>query len=159
MYYLYTVYIYVIHGFIGGNPNAKGYQGEILQPAAIPFLHNLGPISILRDDNARPHRAETTSGICKQREWNGLPTGPTSTQLNTCGIGLGVLFMLQWPTQPCWLTSGMERHPAAVCDRAGYWHEDELPGCCGCVWFCQWLLLNKLQNVSCFRFNSIIQSI
>ena len=42
---------------IGGNLNAERYRDEILQPVAIPYLHSLGPNSILQDDNARPHRA------------------------------------------------------------------------------------------------------
>ena len=32
------------------------YRNEILEPVAIPYLQNLGPNSILQDDNARPHR-------------------------------------------------------------------------------------------------------
>uniref|UniRef100_A0A667ZNY4 Transposase Tc1-like domain-containing protein n=1 Tax=Myripristis murdjan TaxID=586833 RepID=A0A667ZNY4_9TELE len=42
---------------IGGNLNAETYRDEILQPVAIPYLHSLGPNSVLLDDNARPHRA------------------------------------------------------------------------------------------------------
>merc|ERR1711951_246843 len=42
---------------IGGNLNAERYRDEILQPVAIPYLHSLGPNSILHDDNACPHRA------------------------------------------------------------------------------------------------------
>ena len=42
---------------IGGNLNAERYRDEILQPVAIPYLHTLGPNSILQDDNACPHRA------------------------------------------------------------------------------------------------------
>ena len=42
---------------IGGNLNAERYRDEILQPVAIPYVHSLGPNSILQDDNARPHRA------------------------------------------------------------------------------------------------------
>ena len=42
---------------IGGNLNAKRYREEILQSVEIPYLHSLGPNSILQDDNARPHRA------------------------------------------------------------------------------------------------------
>ena len=41
---------------IEGNLNAVRYQNEILEPVAIPYLQNLGPNSILQDDNARPHR-------------------------------------------------------------------------------------------------------
>ena len=44
-------------GIIGGNLNAERYRDEILQPVAIPYLHSLGPNSILQDDKARPHRA------------------------------------------------------------------------------------------------------
>ena len=42
---------------IGGNLSAERYQDEILQPLAIPYLHSLGPNSILQDNNAHPHRA------------------------------------------------------------------------------------------------------
>uniref|UniRef100_A0A8P4G4U6 Tc1-like transposase DDE domain-containing protein n=1 Tax=Dicentrarchus labrax TaxID=13489 RepID=A0A8P4G4U6_DICLA len=42
---------------IGGNLNAEIYRDEILQPVAIPYLHSLGPNSILQDDSALPHRA------------------------------------------------------------------------------------------------------
>ena len=42
---------------IGGNLNAERYRDEILQPVAIPYLHKLGPNSILQNDNAHPHRA------------------------------------------------------------------------------------------------------
>src|SRR4029434_4038340 len=41
----------------GGTLNAERYRDEILQPVAIPYLHSLGPNSILQDDNAHPHRA------------------------------------------------------------------------------------------------------
>ena len=42
---------------IEGNLNAVRYRNEILEPVGIPYLQNLGPNSILQDDNARPHRA------------------------------------------------------------------------------------------------------
>ncbi|KAJ8381891.1 hypothetical protein SKAU_G00026690 [Synaphobranchus kaupii] len=42
---------------IEGNLNAVRYRNEILEPVAIPYLQNLGPNSILQDDNARPHSA------------------------------------------------------------------------------------------------------
>ena len=41
---------------IEGNLNAVRYRNEILESVAIPYLQNLGPNSILQDDNARPHR-------------------------------------------------------------------------------------------------------
>ena len=31
-------------------------------------------------------------------------------------------------------------HPTAVCDQAGDQYEEEVPGCCGCVWFFHTLL-------------------
>jgi len=44
-------------GIIEGHLNSVRYGDEILQPVAIPYLQNLGPNSILQDDNTRPHRA------------------------------------------------------------------------------------------------------
>ena len=29
----------------------------------------------------------------------------------------------------------MGHHPTAVCDQTGEQHEEEVPGCCSCVWF------------------------
>ena len=42
---------------IKGHLNAVKYRDEILQPVAIPYLHNLGSNSILQDDIHHPHRA------------------------------------------------------------------------------------------------------
>jgi len=42
---------------IEGHLDAVRYRDEILQPVAIPYLHNLGPNSILQDDYSRSHRA------------------------------------------------------------------------------------------------------
>ena len=39
------------------------YRNEILEPVAIPYLQNLGPNSILQDDNARPHRGRIITEI------------------------------------------------------------------------------------------------
>ena len=48
--------------FLCGNnvfwyPQVLTIRCLILQLVAIPYLHSLGPNSILKDDNARPHRA------------------------------------------------------------------------------------------------------
>ena len=67
----------------------------------------------------------------------------------------------EWPTQPRWLKYAgwrMGCHPTAVCDQAGDQHEEEVPGCCGCVCFFHTLLrllfvkwINCLiDNMSCF---------
>ena len=42
---------------IEGNLNAVRYGNEILEPVAIRYLQDLGPNSILQDDNTLPHRA------------------------------------------------------------------------------------------------------
>lgn len=44
--------------------------------------------------------SETTSTIWTWRGWNFLPTVPTSTPLNSCGISSGLLFVPEWLTQP-----------------------------------------------------------
>ena len=82
------------------NLSAEGYRDEILEPVAIPYLHSLGPNSILQDDNAERNLSETTSRIRERRGRNDLPAVLTSTPLNICGIGLGVLSVPEWPTQP-----------------------------------------------------------
>lgn len=96
---------------IGGNLNAERYRDEILQPVAIPYLHSLGPNSILQDDNSRPHRAE----FIRDQHNNG---GWLATN---AGLKMGC-------------------HPTTVCDQAGDQHEEEVLGCCGCVWFFHTLL-------------------
>ena len=79
---------------IEGNLNALRYRDEILDPVAIPYLRNLGPNAILQDDSARPHRARIITEYLQnlgveRMEW------PASTQLNTCGISLVGLCMLE----------------------------------------------------------------
>ena len=58
---------------IGGNVNAERYRDEILQPVAIPYLHNLGLNPIIQEDNASPPTerdfSETTSWVWG---WRGL---------------------------------------------------------------------------------------
>jgi len=89
-----------------------------------------------------PGLSQTTSRMWEEREWNGLPTVQTSSQLNTCGISLGVLYMLEWPTQPHWLTCNdswslqVRRLLLSWSDQ----HEEEVPGCCGCIWIFHLLL-------------------
>ncbi|CAH1267810.1 TAZ [Branchiostoma lanceolatum] len=46
-----------VHMFPEGKTHRKRYRDTILDPVAIPFLHNTGPNALLQDDNARPHRA------------------------------------------------------------------------------------------------------
>ena len=51
-----------------------------------------------------PGSSLSTSRMREWRGWNGLLWVQTSTQLNTCGISLVELYMLEWPTEPPWLT-------------------------------------------------------
>ena len=50
-----------------------------------------------------PGSSGSTSRIWEWRGWNGLPWVQTSTQLNICGINLGVLYVVEWPTETHWL--------------------------------------------------------
>uniref|UniRef100_A0A8C4DEX4 Tc1-like transposase DDE domain-containing protein n=1 Tax=Dicentrarchus labrax TaxID=13489 RepID=A0A8C4DEX4_DICLA len=81
----------------GGNLNAERYGDEILQPVAIPYLHSLGPNSILQDDNVRPHRTGFIRDYLQyvgveRMEWP-ASSPDLNPDLNTCGISLGVLFV------------------------------------------------------------------
>ena len=40
----------------------------------------------------------------------------------------------------------MRYHPTAVCDQAGDQHEEEVPGCCGFVWFFRTILRLLFDN-------------
>lgn len=49
-----------------GHLSAVTYRDEILQPAAVPYLHNLGPNSLLQEDGARltePGLSQTTVAV------------------------------------------------------------------------------------------------
>ena len=67
---------------IGGNLNAERHRDEILQPVAIPYIHSLGPNSILQDDNARPNRAGLTRDYLQNVGVERMEWPASSTDLN-----------------------------------------------------------------------------
>ena len=67
---------------INGNLNAQRYRDDILQPAAIPYLRNLGPNSILQDDNARPHRARIITAYLQNQRVQRMDWPACSPDLN-----------------------------------------------------------------------------
>lgn len=118
---------------------------EILQPAAIPYLHSLGVKSILQDNSTRPHRGgfinDYLENLVEWSGWNGLPAVLTSTPLNTCGIRLVLLFIPEWPTQPywltcykCWLKNGIPSYISVCCTRKSCQAVVALYGPSKCYW-------------------------
>jgi len=67
---------------IKGHLNAVSYRDEILQPVVIPYLHNLGPKSILQDDNANPHRASVIADYLQNVEGERMEWPAKSPDLN-----------------------------------------------------------------------------
>ena len=98
---------------IGGNLNAERYQGEILQPVAIPSIHSLGPNSILQEDNARPHRAGFIRDYLQNVGLERMERPASSPDLNPIGqlwdqLGLAVRPRVTNTTcYKCWLKNGM----------------------------------------------------
>lgn len=79
---------------------------EILQPAAVPYLHTLWLNSVHQQDNARPTEwglSETTLSLGVERTDD---CSPDLNLTNTCWIRVGMRFGLEWPVQPHWLTCG-----------------------------------------------------
>jgi len=72
---------------IEGHVNAVRYQDEILQPVAIPYLHNLGPNSILQDDHARPHRARVITDYLQNVGVEGMEWPAKSPDLKPTLVG------------------------------------------------------------------------
>ncbi len=67
---------------VNGNLNALRYRDEILAPVALPFLRNLGPGSILQDDNARPHRARLVTDFLQANGIQRMEWPAASPDLN-----------------------------------------------------------------------------
>ena len=49
---------------VRGRLNAAAYRDNILQPIVVPFMRNNG-LTLLQQDNARPHTARLTSYVSK----------------------------------------------------------------------------------------------
>ena len=71
-------------------PNGHRYINEILRPNVVPYLRQLGPNSIFKDDNARPHRARMVDDFLRQDGVVRMNWPPVSPDLaciaHICGI-------------------------------------------------------------------------
>ena len=104
--------------------------------------------------------SETTSRIWELSGWNGLPAVLTWPQPHWTLVGSAWARCLcqnyqhnhgGWlATNAGWITGC---YPTAVCDQAGGEHEEEVPGCCGCVWFFHMLLRTLfVEWINCCQF-------
>ena len=84
-------------------------EGGILLPGKLA-LSSLEAVSIQKDIEVR---------FCNQWQSHYPTAVLTSTPLNTY--------------DKCWMKNGMPSHSSV--DQAGDLYEEEMPGCCGCVWF------------------------
>ena len=64
-----------------GRLNAMTYRDTILQPIVVPFMRNNG-LTLLQQDNARPHTARITTDFLRQQAVNVMPWPSVSPDLN-----------------------------------------------------------------------------
>ena len=56
---------------VRGRLNAMTYRDTILQPIVVPFMKN--GLTLLQQDNARPHTARITTDFLRQQAVNVMP--------------------------------------------------------------------------------------
>ena len=66
---------------VRGRLNAMTYRDTILQPIVVPFMRNNG-LTLLQQDNARPHTARITIDFLRQQAVNVMPWPSVSPDLN-----------------------------------------------------------------------------
>ena len=66
---------------VRGRLNAAAYRDNILQPIVVPFMRNNG-LTLLHQDNARPHTARLTTDFLRQQGANVMPWSSLSPDLN-----------------------------------------------------------------------------
>ncbi|GFU32979.1 transposable element Tcb2 transposase [Trichonephila clavipes] len=75
-----------LQGFLGGTQTGMRYRDEILDPYVRSYAGAIGNDFILRDDNARPHRAviieEYFQGLCKASSISRLKSDKASLGLS-----------------------------------------------------------------------------
>lgn len=62
--------------------NAVGYRDNIVLPVVVPYLANMGPNSILQQDNARPHVARIVHEVFRENNVTTLQWPANSPDLN-----------------------------------------------------------------------------
>lgn len=67
---------------INGNLTARRYIDEVLETTCVPFIRNHPEISILQQDNARPHAARVTTAYLEQQNIDVLDWPPYSPDLS-----------------------------------------------------------------------------
>ena len=53
---------------VQGNLTGVRYRDEIVRRIVLPTLQTMGPVAILQDDNASPHRAMVVTGFLQQHQ-------------------------------------------------------------------------------------------
>ena len=66
---------------VRGRLNAAAYRDNISQPIVVPFMRNNG-LTLLQQDNARPHTARLTTDFLRQQVVNVMPWPLLSPDLN-----------------------------------------------------------------------------
>ena len=64
-----------------GRLNAAVYRDNVLQPIVVPFMRNKG-LTLLQQDNARPHTVSLTTDFLRQQGVNDMPWPSLSPDLN-----------------------------------------------------------------------------
>ena len=66
---------------VRGRLKAAAYRDNILQPIVVPLMRNNG-LTLLQQDNARPHTARLTTDFLRQQGVNVMPWPSLSPDLN-----------------------------------------------------------------------------
>lgn len=67
---------------VQGMLNAQGYRDQILRPLVLPALQQMGPLAVLQDDNATPHRARLVNTFLQQTQVHHMDWPSNSPDLN-----------------------------------------------------------------------------
>lgn len=68
--------------FIEGNLNGVRYRDEVLRPAVLPFMDQIGAGALFQHGNARPHVARACTNFLEENDVHTLPWPAISPDLN-----------------------------------------------------------------------------